>query len=98
MKNETIGPIGPTTSSRMDKFSEFVANQGVIAVIGKGERSLEAKNILINNNVKYFTVYGGVAACLASCIKKCKCIGYEDLGAEAIYELEVEHFPLDCCF
>lgn len=94
MPNEIIGPIGPTTSARMDKFTTVLYEQGLLATIGKGERTQEIKSIIENSKGKYFTVTGGVASLLKSCIKSAKIIAYPELGAEAIYELEVEKLPV----
>lgn len=96
--NEIIGPIGPTTSSRMDDFTEELLEKGLLATIGKGERSPEIIKSIQKNKAIYFSAIGGVATLLAQCIKSSKLIAYEDLGPEAIYELEVEKLPLfvDC--
>jgi fumarate hydratase subunit beta len=91
---EVIGPIGPTTSTRMDDYTEELLKEGLIATIGKGER----RDDIIKAHQKYGAVYlsatGGVASLLGQCIKNCKLIAYEDLGPEAIYELYVEKMPL----
>lgn len=85
---EIIGPIGPTTSKRMDKFAPILYENGVLATIGKGEREIDTvKNI-------YFKAAGGVASYLQNCIKTAKVVAYDDLGAEAIYKLEVGKLPL----
>lgn len=97
-KNEIIGPIGPTTSARMDKFATFTVDLGIAAIIGKGERSEETKKIFTENKIKYFSAIGGIAAYMASCVKKCETIAYDDLGAEAIYKLEIKDLPLTCEF
>jgi fumarate hydratase class I len=85
-EGEVIGPLGPTTSKRMDKFAPLLYKKGVIATIGKGERTIKEG--------RYLTVTGGVACLLKECVKKCKTVAFEDLGAEAIYELEIENMPL----
>lgn len=86
--NEIIGPIGPTTSKRMDKFAPILYKNGVLATIGKGERT-------INEGI-YFKSTGGVASLLQKCVKKAELVAFEELGAEAIYKLEVEKFPITC--
>jgi len=96
--NEIIGPVGPTTSGRMDKFSEQMAKLNILATIGKGERNPQTEEIFKENEIKYFTVYGGISNCLASCVKSANMIAFEDLGAEAVYELEVVDFPVVCEF
>ena len=83
--NEVIGPIGPTTAKRMDKFAPILYEHGVLATIGKGDRN--AKGV-------YFKAAGGVASYLQNCVKTCELTAFEDLGAEAIYKLEVEKLPL----
>ena len=95
---EIIGPVGPTTAGRMDKFSTQMANLKILATIGKGERSAETKEIFVKNGIKYFTAYGGIANCLSECVKSATLIAFEDLGAEAVYELEVVDFPVVCDF
>jgi len=85
---EIIGPIGPTTSKRMDKFAPLLYDKGVIATIGKGDRTISGLNKL------YFKATGGIACLLQQCIKKCELVCFENLGTEAIYRLEVEKLPL----
>lgn len=85
---EIIGPIGPTTSKRMDKFAPILYEKGVIATIGKGDRTIKGLNKL------YFKAQGGIACVLQQCIKKCEPVCFEDLGTEAIYRLEIEKMPL----
>ncbi len=88
-QGEVIGPVGPTTSKRMDKFAPLLYKNGVIATIGKGDRNLSGLNKL------YFKANGGVACVLQECVKKSRLLCFEELGAEAIYELEVEKMPLE---
>lgn len=87
--NEIIGPIGPTTSKRMDKFAPVLYKQGVLAAIGKGNPADEA-----HKGGVYFKATGGVASLLQNCVKSADIAAYEELGAEAIYKLEVEKFPV----
>ena len=93
-ENEIIGPIGPTTSKRMDKFAPILYENGILATIGKGERSNEVIQSINKNNAYYFSVQGGVAALLQSCIKSSEIVAFEELGAEAIYKLYVEKLPV----
>ncbi len=86
--SEIIGPVGPTTSKRMDKFAPLLYKNGVIATIGKGDRTINGLNKL------YFKANGGIACVLQACIKDCTPVCFEDLGTEAIYELTVEKLPL----
>ena len=92
--NEITGSIGPTTASRMDKYSEILYKKGIIATIGKGNRSKKVEKVIKETNTKYFTIQGGIAALLAQKIKQSEIIAFEDLGAEAIYKIYVEDFPL----
>ncbi|MBQ2871736.1 fumarate hydratase [bacterium] len=93
-ENEQIGPIGPTTAKRMDKFAPILYDLGMLATIGKGERNREVQQSIKNNNALYFSVQGGVASLLQSCIKNVEIIAFEELGTEAIYKLEVEKLPV----
>lgn len=92
--NEISGSIGPTTAGRMDNYAVTLYEKGLLATIGKGNRSQEIINIIKEKNAKYFTVQGGIAALLAEKIKESEIIAFEDLGAEAIYKIYVEKFPL----
>ncbi len=92
--NEITGSIGPTTASRMDKYSEILYKKGIIATIGKGNRSKKIEKIIKETNTKYFTIQGGIAALLAQKIKQSEIIAFDDLGAEAIYKIYVKDFPL----
>lgn len=86
--NEVIGPIGPTTSKRMDVFAPILYEKGVIATVGKGNRTIKGGNRL------YLKAMGGVATLYQSCVKSAKIAAFKDLGTEAIYELEVVDMPL----
>lgn len=92
--DEIIGPVGPTTSKRMDKFAPILYEKGVLATIGKGLRSNEVKNSIEKNSALYFSVQGGVASLLQNCVKASEIVAFEDLGAEAIYKLEIEKLPV----
>lgn len=89
-----IGPVGPTTASRMDNYAETLYNMGLLATIGKGERSENLKKIIRKNNGIYFTLTGGIASLISEKITKCNTIAFEELGAEAIYKIQVKNFPL----
>lgn len=95
-----IGSAGPTTASRMDKYTPELLNLGLGAMIGKGKRSQDVKDAMIHNGAVYFAAIGGAGALLSKCIKKAEVIAYEDLGTEAIRKLEVENLPavvvIDC--
>ncbi len=87
-----IGSAGPTSSYRMDPYAEPLLKQGLKIMIGKGPRSDEYKKQLVEYNALYLSAIGGAAASISESIKKCDLVCYEDLGAEAIYKLEVENF------
>lgn len=95
-----IGSAGPTTSSRMDKYTPDLLDLGLCGMIGKGKRSEEVKEAVIRNGAVYFAAIGGAGALLSKCITKSEVIAYEDLGTEAIRKLMVEEFPvivvMDC--
>jgi len=93
-ENEIIGPIGPTTSSRMDVYTPDLYKNGLLATIGKGGRSELVNETIKQTNGKYFTITGGIASLLKDCIKSAKIIAYPELGAEAVYELTVENLPV----
>lgn len=92
---EVIGPIGPTTSSRMDKYAPVLYDMGLLATIGKGERNEEVIEAIRRNSAVYLTMTGGIASLIAQKIKKSEVIAFEELGAEAIYKIEVENLPLN---
>jgi len=89
-----IGSAGPTTSSRMDKYAPSLLDLGLKGMIGKGKRSETVKDAIIRNGAVYFAAIGGAGALLSKKITKSTVIAYEDLGTEAIRELEVENFPV----
>lgn len=92
--HEIIGPVGPTTSARMDGYCDLLYSNGLLATIGKGERSEKALNTIIQNNGKYFIAQGGIACLLAKCIKSSQIVAFEELGTEAVRKLYVEKLPL----
>lgn len=89
-----IGSAGPTTATRMDKYAPRLLDLGQKAMIGKGKRSKEVIDAIVRNKAVYFAAVGGAGALLSKCIKKSNLICYEDLGAEAVLEIEVENFPI----
>ena len=93
-EGKIIGSAGPTTSSRMDKYTPLLLDRGLAGMIGKGYRSKEVIDSMIKNKALYFAAIGGAGALLSKCIKKSKVIAYEDLGTEAVHELYVENFPV----
>ena len=88
-----IGSAGPTTASRMDKYTPSLLDLGLKGMIGKGKRSKEVIDAVVRNKDVYFAAVGGAGAVLSKAIKESKVIAYDDLGTEAIRELEVENFP-----
>jgi fumarate hydratase subunit beta len=88
------GSVGPTTSSRMDPYTPRLAAEGVAAFIGKGPRSPQVRRALLEHGSLYLVGVGGAAALLGSRVCAIKAIAYDDLGPEAIYELEVDDFPV----
>jgi fumarate hydratase subunit beta len=91
---KAIGSCGPTTSSRMDSLTPLVLSKGVKATIGKGPRSKEIIETFKKYKAIYLVATGGVGALLSEKVKKCKVVAFEELGPEAIYELEVKDFPV----
>lgn len=87
-----IGSAGPTSSYRMDPYAEPLLEKGLRVMIGKGPRSDEYKALLSKYSAVYMSAIGGAAASISESVKKCELVAYEDLGAEAIYRLEVENF------
>jgi hydro-lyases, Fe-S type, tartrate/fumarate subfamily, beta region len=93
-EGQVIGSAGPTTSSRMDKYTPLLLDNGLKGMIGKGKRSKEVIESMIKNKAVYFAAVGGAGALLSKRIKASKVIAYDDLGTEAIRELYVEDFPV----
>jgi fumarate hydratase class I len=92
---EVIGPAGPTTATRMDKFSNMILeNTNILGMIGKAERGEGTIKSIKKHQATYLIAVGGAAYLISKSIKKAKKIAFEDLGMEAIYELEVENMPV----
>ena len=89
-----IGSAGPTTSYRMDAYSPALISLGQTGMIGKGKRSQDVVAAMKEYGAVYFGATGGCGALLGKRVKKCELVAWEDLGAEAIYRLEVEDFPV----
>jgi fumarate hydratase subunit beta len=88
-----VGPAGPTSSYRMDKYAPKLLDMGLKAMIGKGRRNDDVKKAIVRNHAVYFAAIGGAAALIAKSIKKTEPICYEDLGTESIRRYYVEDFP-----
>ena len=89
-----IGSAGPTTASRMDKYTPKLLDLGLGGMIGKGKRSKEVLEGIVRNSAVYFAAIGGAGAILSQRILSSEVIAYEDLGTEAIRKLEVKDFPV----
>jgi fumarate hydratase subunit beta len=90
---DVIGSVGPTTASRMDKFTPALLALGLKGTIGKGYRGQPVKDALKQHTAVYFGSIGGAGAVLSEFVKKAEVVAYEDLGTEAIRRLEVNGFP-----
>lgn len=89
-----IGSGGPTTATRMDKYTPRLLDMGLTGMIGKGKRQPKVKEAIVRNNAVYFAAVGGAGALLSQRILKSDVVAYDDLGTEAIRRLEVENFPV----
>jgi fumarate hydratase class I len=91
---EVVGPAGPTTATRMDKFTDMMLDLGLLTMIGKAERGQGATQVIAKHKVAYLMAVGGAAYLVARAIREAKVLGFEDLGMEAIYEFTVEDMPV----
>ena len=94
---EVIGPCGPTTSKRMDKYTPALIDYGILQFIGKGARSAAVNAAMLGRAV-HFAATGGAGMLYASRITACELVAFADLGAEAVYRLEVVDFPVIVTF
>ncbi|MEI8267219.1 MAG: fumarate hydratase [Betaproteobacteria bacterium] len=95
VRDEVVGPAGPTTATRMDKFTEMMlAQTGLISMIGKAERGPVAIEAIKKHKSAYLMAVGGAAYLVAKAIKTSKVVGFADLGMEAIYEFDVKDMPV----
>nr|WP_279007437.1 fumarate hydratase [Aeromonas jandaei] len=95
VRDEVVGPAGPTTSTRMDKFTDMMLGEtGLIGMIGKSERGLKTVESIKQHKAVYLMAVGGAAYLVAKAIKKARVVAFADLGMEAIYEFEVEDMPV----
>jgi fumarate hydratase class I len=93
--DEVVGPAGPTTATRMDKFTEvMLAQTGLIAMIGKAERGPMGIEAIKRHKAAYLMAVGGAAYLVAKAIKASRVVAFEDLGMEAIYEFEIKDMPV----
>lgn len=89
-----IGSAGPTTASRMDKYTPQLLDMGLGGMIGKGKRTQDVIDAVVRNDAVYFAAVGGAGALLSKCITSSEVVAYDDLGTEAIRKLTVEDFPV----
>ncbi|TAK87242.1 MAG: fumarate hydratase [Betaproteobacteria bacterium] len=95
VRDEVVGPAGPTTSTRMDKFTEtMLGRTGLLAMVGKAERGPAAIESIRKHRAAYLMAVGGAAYLVAKAIRKSRVLAFEDLGMEAIYEFEVRDMPV----
>ncbi len=91
---QVIGSAGPTTSSRMDKYTPLLLSKGLKGMIGKGKRSPEVIKAIVENGAVYCAAIGGLGALLSKKIVQSEVIAYDDLGTEAIRKLKIEELPV----
>ena len=93
-EGQIIGSAGPTTSSRMDKYTPDMLDCGLKGMVGKGKRSPEVIEAIKRNRAVYFAAVGGAGALLSKCITEAEIVAYDDLGTEAIRRLRIENLPV----
>lgn len=93
-EGRAIGSAGPTTASRMDKYTPELLELGLRGMIGKGKRSNEVREAIVRNEAVYFAAVGGAGALLSKSIISSEVIAYDDLGTEAVRKLQVIDFPV----
>ncbi len=91
---EVVGPAGPTTATRMDKFTDMMLDLGLLVMIGKAERGQGATEVIAKHKVAYLMAVGGAAFLVSRAIREAKVVAFADLGMEAIYEFTVEDMPV----
>jgi len=94
VREEVVGPAGPTTATRMDSFSDTMLDLGLLASVGKAERGVAATKSIAAHKSAYLMAVGGAAYLVSRAIKESKVVGFADLGMEAIYEFTVEDMPV----
>lgn len=98
VRDEVVGPAGPTTATRMDKFTDMMLEKtGLIAMIGKAERGPVAIDSIRRHQSAYLMAVGGSAYLVSKAIRGARVVGFEDLGMEAIYEFDVKDMPVTVC-
>ena len=95
VRDEAVGPAGPTTATRMDKFTRQMLDQtGLAGMVGKAERGTEAIDAIKAYGAVYMMAVGGAAYLVSKAIKNARVVAFEELGMEAIYEFDVEQMPV----
>lgn len=95
VRDEVVGPAGPTTATRMDKFTrQMLAETGLLGMVGKSERGTEAIDAIKDHQAVYLMAVGGAAYLVSKAIKHARVVAFEDLGMEAIYEFDVVDMPV----
>lgn len=94
VRDEAVGPAGPTTATRMDSYTDMMLNTGLLGSIGKAERGEEALAEIAKHKSVYLMAVGGAAYLVSKAIKKSRVLAFEELGMEAIYEFEVVDMPV----
>ena len=95
VREEVVGPAGPTTATRMDKFTRTMLEEtGLLGMIGKAERGPTAIEAIRDNKAVYLMAVGGAAYLVAQAIKDAKVVAFPELGMEAIYEFDVQDMPV----
>ena len=94
VRDEVVGPAGPTTATRMDGFMDMMLGLGLLASVGKSERGPAATESIARHKSAYLMAVGGAAYLVARAIKKAEVVGFADLGMEAIYEFDVVDMPV----
>jgi fumarate hydratase class I len=92
--DEAVGPAGPTTATRMDPFTPMMLETGLLGMIGKAERGPQTISSIADHGAVYLTATGGAAYLISRSIRSSKVLAFEDLGMEAIYEMEVQDLPV----
>jgi fumarate hydratase, class I len=94
VRDEVVGPAGPTTAARMDKFTATMLDAGVLGMIGKGERSAETIEQIRSHKAAYLVAVGGAAYLLSRAVREARVVAFADLGMEAVYEFLVAEMPV----
>ena len=94
VREEAVGPAGPTTATRMDKFTRRMLETGLLGMVGKAERGPEAIKAIRDHRAAYLMAVGGSAYLVSKAIRAARVVGFEDLGMEAIHEFTVEDMPV----